>query len=148
MRDLKLNPDSSVIRDLSSHLSGDKGIDYERLFSELFAMFPEFTYNGKAYRALLGKWSPTERNISWSLDDECAIEACLGTNDTTNNKEVWLYEAQVIGIDLKKLVTHLAREHVIEFNSKSRTFAATEKEILVEEFSDLKFINKMKIFIS
>lgn len=112
--------------------------DSQGLMEELLILFPEFTYEGPAFRAIRGVWKEGFKNISWSLTKEAALLACKTW--ISDEEDISIYQGEIRGFDLHLLVQHLRKNEIYTFHSKLLHYHEQEKEILAAQFTQLILI--------
>ena len=123
-----------------------EGHNISYLLEALVNTFPQFHYEGVAFRALRGEWIEEGfHNFSWSLDFESAVEACESFSALSG--DIFVYEAQIKGFDLDLFVRQVMEKEVHTFSPNFLSFALKEKEILSYQQSGRVLSQKInKIF--
>lgn len=138
---LKLDETSHFLYNLKNHIQ-DNVPSSKNYIKYLMKFFPEFVYQGQAYRFISQNkdeikfltWDSSFDNFSWSLNPEVHKEV-LGSISEKNHL-VKVYKANVKGLDLKNFISCL-QEYVPELKMLGG-YVERELEILVIEYNDLE----------
>lgn len=148
---------SELIKDINKYITGDdlRSVSKNDLHN-LMDLFPQFFYQGKAYRFLSkdrefnhSEFLDLEHldfdfdhpNLSWSLEKE-AYRSVLKSY-SKNDQVVFLYEAQIsVGFNLVHFALFLWENNIQVFD-KNLGLLERESEILVLNYSDLRLVEKL-----
>lgn len=145
---------SELIKDINKYITGDDLMSVtSRDLHELITTFPQFAYEGRAYRFLSKdkelndldlehiNFENSHPNRSWSLEPN-AYKSVLKSYGK-NNQVVFLYEAQIsFGFNLVDFALFLWKNDVEVFN-RNLGLLEKETEILVLNYSSLQFVEKL-----
>lgn len=145
---------SELIKDIKNYVNGDdlRSITQKDLL-ELIDTFPEFVYQGPAYRFLnreqeysdihLEKieFDYSHPNRSWSLKDD-AYKSVLKSY-SMNNQVVFIYQANITqGFDLCSFCHYMCTQGIDSFNS-CLGLLDKETEILVLDYNQLSLVDQL-----
>lgn len=127
-----------LLKRLQSHVEGgvcNAELDLV-LAKELLKTFPEFRYEGYAYRSLRGEWRNGFNNVSWSEYVTSTWYAYDSIHGGGSRSEMFTYSARVVGFHVGRFVEQFG--DAVDFFSKGAYRNAMEEcEILVISFDDL-----------
>lgn len=132
----------ALFKRLQAHIEGGvKNNDLDlALAKELLLAFPEFRYEGFAYRAILGEWKDGFSNICWS---EYETSSWYAFDSVYINKKTQrrVYRCKVSGFNVGALVEAIENE-IDFFLNGSAGHAREECEILAISY-DLDSLEEM-----
>lgn len=120
----------SLIKRLNDHIEIGVGKQDQALVKELFQHFPDYIYQGLAFRAINCQWQEGFSNLSWSKSKAAAMSA----HATHTYGSPLVYCADVQGFDVHRFVLELA-ESTNLLSNPSIKLMENEEEVLVVEYS-------------
>lgn len=125
-----------LLKELGSYIEGTKKDDQKtiELAKNLIKYFPDFKYDGPAYRSILGEWSNGFLNASWSLHETATWYAFDSQFPKNKRPLMKTYSARVSGFNIGEFVESVKELDI--FSSYVVTMACEEHEILATEHDE------------
>lgn len=129
-----------IIFELESYVTIAQHEINTAIFNEIVKCYPQAIHEGIAYQSIYGEWNFGYSNLSWSISKDEAIRVCKSFKDEVTESKIYLYEANIYGINLEVLVKLLI-EDGHQFSQNFLSLALKEKEVLALEFNQLLLVD-------
>jgi len=125
----------SIINQIKEHVSHDRYLE-QNIVQQIIKEYPQFKYEGEAYRVLCF----SEVTESCSLESDSSFSSTLrgalnyhSVQDIDYYPHVQLYKANIIGLDLIKIVKHFKIE-------VSKELIERESEVILGQLNHQELI--------